>query len=496
MTVLLVVLGGFTLALWFDQGLSSSFVAPELDVAINVSATLVAGAVAILGWVRWLEQRESTALFESSAFLMLMSTNLLTVGAVLIGHPEVFGLDAPDVPGRGSLGAFLWTLARLGAAIVLVVGAVRAIRRERPRLPPLIVVFLPATSVLVIGITAPFLMLPLPSLVRVSEPLVSLGLGNLDLPGTATAFLQIASCALFFMVALLYRRLYRRDARLLHAFLATGLLVAGFSQLHFALEPTVTAGTVTAADVLRVLSYGILFFGIEAQAQADAGQLRRANSELERLRELEAANAVLAERSRLAREVHDGLAQDLWFAKLLQARIAQDESVDEGTRSTAREVLAALDIALADARQAVMALRTAPDAGSSLEQVLASYVDDFGERFGLRSAFEVVDRLPTLPPRTEAEVLRIIQEALNNVGKHADATIVRVQVETLGRHVRFTVIDNGRGFEPDAVDEGRFGVRSMHERAQLVGGRLDINSRRSEGTRVILEVPAERGPEQ
>src|ERR687887_86557 len=101
---------------------------PELDVAINVSATLVAGAVAILGWVRWLEQRESTALFESSAFLMLMSTNLLTVGAVL-GRP-----------------------AGLGPAVFLLAGAFGGIRGEPPGLPPLIVVFLPATSMLVLGI--------------------------------------------------------------------------------------------------------------------------------------------------------------------------------------------------------------------------------------------------------------------------------------------------------------------------------------------------------
>jgi signal transduction histidine kinase len=152
----------------------------------------------------------------------------------------------------------------------------------------------------------------------------------------------------------------------------------------------------------------------------------------------------------------------------------------------------ALDQALADARSAVMALRASPRSRSSLQSVLETYVDDYGDRFGLPTAFESGSPLPPLPPRTEAELLRIVQEALNNVRKHADATLVRVQAEHRGRFVRLAVTDNGRGFEPDAVGEGGFGLTSMRERAELVGGRLEIRSGRSDGTEVVVEVPADR----
>ena len=145
-------------------------------------------------------------------------------------------------------------------------------------------------------------------------------------------------------------------------------------------------------------------------------------SSCSRLREVDAANATLAERTRLAREIHDGLAQDLWYAKLKQGRLTQNESLDAEAKTTAGEVLNAIDSALAEARQAVMAMRVDPSAASSLEEVLRSYVEDFADRFGVRAEFEAEGTLQRLPPRTEAEVLRIVQEALNNVRRHADAT--------------------------------------------------------------------------
>src|SRR4029077_13273732 len=93
-----------------------------------------------------------------------------------------------------------------------------------------------------------------------------------------------------------------------------------------------------------------------------------------------------------------------------------------------------------------------------------------------------------LPPRTEAEILRIVQEALNNVRQHADATLVRVRAEREGAISRVSVTDNGRGFDPSAVPGGRYGLRGMRERAERVGATVDIRSRDRDGTRVTVEV--------
>jgi two-component system nitrate/nitrite sensor histidine kinase NarX len=153
-------------------------------------------------------------------------------------------------------------------------------------------------------------------------------------------------------------------------------------------------------------------------------------------------------------------------------------------------VLTAIDAALAEARQAVMAMRADPSRGSTLEDVLDSYVDDFADRFGLRAEFQADGVRGRLAPRSEAEVLRIVQEALNNVRRHADATLVRVSVERPDGRVRVTVADNGKGFDPESVGDDRYGLRGMRERAEMVGAELRIDSRPADGTRIILDLPA------
>jgi signal transduction histidine kinase len=267
-------------------------------------------------------------------------------------------------------------------------------------------------------------------------------------------------------------------------------VVAAFSQLHFGIEPIVATGVVTTADALRLVFYAILFMGIQAELEGDLSALRRANVELRRLGDVDTANALLAERARLAREIHDGLAQDLYYAKLTQTRLAEDETLDERTRGTAREVLTALDSALAEARQAVMAMRAQPT-GSDFEAVVRTYVDEYSDRTGLRAEFHGDGSLDRLAARAEAEALRIVQEALNNVRRHADATLVRVAAEQRNGVVRLTVRDNGRGFDPGAVPPDRYGLRGMQERAALVGGSIAVESRPAGGTLVAVELPVE-----
>jgi signal transduction histidine kinase len=116
-------------------------------------------------------------------------------------------------------------------------------------------------------------------------------------------------------------------------------------------------------------------------------------------------------------------------------------------------------------------------------------VEDFGDRFGLRAEFELVGEGPALSARAQAELLRILQEALNNVRKHADATVVRVRVSSDAGTASLVVTDNGRGFEPAEVDDGRYGLQSMRERAELIGGRLAVESHPQDGTRVRVDVP-------
>jgi signal transduction histidine kinase len=136
-----------------------------------------------------------------------------------------------------------------------------------------------------------------------------------------------------------------------------------------------------------------------------------------------------------------------------------------------------------------MALRPQLE-GAPLQEVLATYLEDFGDRFALRTTFDAADALPPLAPRVQAEVLRIVQEALNNARKHADATLIRVVISARDGVARFEVIDNGRGFDALRVSENRYGLSSMRERAELIGGTLEVTSEARNGTRVRVDVPA------
>jgi signal transduction histidine kinase len=215
--------------------------------------------------------------------------------------------------------------------------------------------------------------------------------------------------------------------------------------------------------------------------------LRQAQVTIRRLHEAELVEATHEERGRLAREIHDGLAQDLWYAKLKQGRLHALLPQGSEVHNLAGEVADALDAALADARQAVMALR--PTEGGAFGEVLRRYVEDFGDRFGILAecVVEAADAEPT--PRAQAELLRIVQEALNNVRKHADATVVRVAARVAEGRVEITVSDNGCGFDPATVDASGYGLRSMQERARIAGASLSIDSRPSDGTRIRVSVP-------
>jgi signal transduction histidine kinase len=484
--LLVFVLCLVSLLVWLGPPFRGVADARALDITINVSAVLIGLAVASLAWVRWRDTAEPAALYVSSAFVALTLVNALMIGILMAGREAEFGLS-PEEPGEAPV--YLWTVTRFAAGFLLVIGAVRSLQRKPPPLPGAIFVVTPALTLFAIGVMlfgreAILPPVPTPDLFDPSR-----STNGLSLASTAIGAFQIAIFVTFIVAAILFRRLYIRRRDISHAYLSWGLVVAAFSQLHFLLSPVVAFGIVTSTDALRLAFYGVLLLGVQAELGADLRALRQANTELERLRDVDSANAALAERTRLAREIHDGLAQDLWYAKLRQGKLVAESGLKAEGRAIANEVLGAIESALAEARQAVMAMRVDPTASAKLDDVLVSYVDDFADRFGIRAEYHGDPGLPDLPPRTQAEILRIVQEALNNARRHADATLVQVRTDHDGTRARIRVIDNGRGFETSAVPPDRFGLRSMRERAELVGATLNVRSRPSDGTTVTVEIP-------
>jgi signal transduction histidine kinase len=219
------------------------------------------------------------------------------------------------------------------------------------------------------------------------------------------------------------------------------------------------------------------------------GKVKERTEELfEQVRRL----AILEERDRLAREMHDSLGQVLGFVNI-KAKVAED-LITRGRPADAgeelRQMREAVQGAYEDVRQAILSLRSAPK-GDGLVATLRAYLERFREQTGLEVTLESTETI-TLAPAVEAQVVRIVQEALANVRKHAQASAVHVRFERDGRETAVMISDNGRGFDLAEVesDQGmRFGVLTMRERAESVGGRLEIDTAPGTGTRVRLHVP-------
>ena len=209
-----------------------------------------------------------------------------------------------------------------------------------------------------------------------------------------------------------------------------------------------------------------------------------------RLAETSASDARSAERTRLAREIHDTLAQDL-TAIALQLESALRDVPNDGAANA--RIRTALDVArgsLAQARASVLSLRADPLAGRSLSAAIAALTRRLTSETGMRVAFHERD-VPSLPYETEVELYRIASEALTNARLHANAA--RIDVELAGERASLAlrIRDDGSGFDPEARDDARYGLVGMAERAELIGGALRIDSRPGEGTTIEVVVPGD-----
>jgi signal transduction histidine kinase/ligand-binding sensor domain-containing protein len=205
-------------------------------------------------------------------------------------------------------------------------------------------------------------------------------------------------------------------------------------------------------------------------------------------------SAVLGERNRIAREIHDTLAQGYVgisvqlevLAELL--RLSKVEAAAKHldlTRGYVRE-------GLADARQSIWALRSQDAGETTLPVKLRRMVETEGNH-GLESTCSIFGAYRPLPPGTEQEILRVAQEAIQNVKKHAGARKLSVQLDYRPNEIALEVRDDGQGFEPEKMPApGHYGLTGMRERAAVIGGTLELTSEPGAGTTVRLRVAARR----
>lgn len=195
--------------------------------------------------------------------------------------------------------------------------------------------------------------------------------------------------------------------------------------------------------------------------------------------------AVLEERRRLARELHDSVTQSLVGMNLLAQSVPDLWEIDrEEARASLLQIRDQTRSALAEMRALLVELRPAPAGTQSLAWRLRRHIAAFEQRTGLTVAADIDERID--PPGEVAEALaRIAQEALTNIARHAGAR--RVSLTSAGSEpVRLLIVDDGRGFDSNHVSEGRFGLLSMRERATGIAAAIEILSQVGHGTTVAV----------
>lgn len=202
-----------------------------------------------------------------------------------------------------------------------------------------------------------------------------------------------------------------------------------------------------------------------------------------------------AERARVARDLHDQIGQSLTSVllglRLVDGSLSTEAPDLDDARAHTAEVRALVVQALDEVRKLAFELRPTVLDDVGLVAATRRLVSDLTERVGVQVdvALDGLDDDTRLSPEIETVVYRVVQEALTNVARHAQATRATVEISVRSDHARATIVDDGVGFDVGDGPLRSLGLAGMRERALLVGGRLEIVSTPEAGTRIVLEVP-------
>lgn len=206
------------------------------------------------------------------------------------------------------------------------------------------------------------------------------------------------------------------------------------------------------------------------------------------------------ERHRVAREIHDGPAQMLSNV-VLKAELCErliDINVDKA-REELKNLKLVIRESLQEIRKIIYDLRPMSIDDLGLIPTLNKYIENYTEETGIKVDFKVKGENNNLNKGIAVTVFRVLQEALNNVNKHAEASDVKINIEILNEKLNVLISDNGKGFDIEKVNEekdginGGFGLISMRERIELINGKFTINSALGKGTNIFIEIPLQPG---
>jgi signal transduction histidine kinase len=421
--------------------LRMAYSAPSLHVALETGTGLiglVATAIVIRGW-RDGPRLDRLVIAAGLAVIALTGAALAAMVAIS--------------PGAGPRGIVALTGMLVGSLLVAAGAFAPARRPAAPRAAVATTVVVAAAAVTAALGPVEFLLDQWRGHARTpgSDPtreLLTQPLAAIVLQLVMAGSLAVAS------VALTGRGVRAHDAFARHLGLA--VMFFAFSMLQYALLPPVGNEWVHMGDLLRLLFCVVLLWAAVREVASAV-----------------AARAAARERRRIARDLHDGVAQELAFIRRRAARLAGDPD--------AEEIVVAAERALEDSRWAIEHLARTPD--EPLDRVLGRHASVIAARTGVAVTFSTSGSADVGPEVSEA-LARILGEAVTNA-RHGNASVVHVELTT--DPLRLRVIDDGTGFDTTASAPG-FGLGGMRERAALVGAQLSVRSDPGAGTEVAVEL--------
>lgn len=432
---------------------------PPLHVAIDAVVGFVGLLSAYLALGRFRQNRALSDLVLFCALTILGFTNL------------VFGAGSLIVSGEFSDVFTTWSAAggrTLGAGVVALAAFAPARPLEDGKKSVWIAVAGCFVAMFAIGLTVGLSASSLPSGLATRLPVSESAQPVLE-GHSAVHTIQLMTALFYGAAAFGFLRVAARRGDELMSWLSCGCVLASFAAINYYLFPTLYSAYVFTGDAFRLGHYMLFLLGASREISAYWSGLSN--------------SLVLEERRRLARELHDGLAQEVSFVVTRVRSILEDRGDDLALR----QIATAAENALYESRRAISALTDPVD--ESLDVALGKLAADITQREGLGLDLKVQPDIK-VPAVVQEQMLRIAREAMTNAVRHGNAGKITIELQNL-EGLSLLVEDDGRGFllSDSQGRGGGFGLISMKERAKALSGNLKVRSTPGRGTRVEVLIP-------
>jgi signal transduction histidine kinase len=448
---------GITIATTLLPFVRFAYRSPTAHVAFETAESIIAFVVSYLFFGRFRQY-------------MLKRDLVITFALGLLGASNLFFAAVPALidPGHREIFATWAALATrmVGAAAFAYAAFAPAVQLANPKRAAFQAALLGAGTLVLIGSMVGIAQNALPALVETARAPEAFRPHIEGHP--IVLYAQGLSLLLYATAALGLTRLAEQEDDELYGWFGAGAALASAARIAYLLYPSLYSNYIYVGDLLRLGSYLLYMYG--------------ATREIKTYWEIRAEAAVLRERSRLARGLHDGIAQELVFVAAQTRRLLRNDphSVD------LKRLAGASDRAVSETRRAISAI--AREREESLIEAITETAEEEVNRVGARLKLELEE--VDVAPETREALVRVIREAVSNALRHGKAEVITVNLATSDERFAITIEDDGSGFDPDAVADRGFGLQTMQERIAAIGGDLSVESKCGAGSRIRVELPS------